>query len=176
MAKRDAKRLVWAVETMAVDPADHLLEIGCGHGVAVSLICEQLAGGTIIAIDRSEAMVDRAKARNREHIASGKAVLRAITLDEADFGDKQFDKIFAFNVSLFWQQPAIELCMVKGLLRPGGTLYLFHQPPLWHEADGPQEFAERLTGILQDNGFSISEVRFKDLKPVPAVCVIVEAS
>jgi hypothetical protein len=29
-----ADRLVWTVETMDVQPADRLLEIGCGHGVA----------------------------------------------------------------------------------------------------------------------------------------------
>jgi cyclopropane fatty-acyl-phospholipid synthase-like methyltransferase len=52
MAKA-AERLVWAVEMLAVQPDDHLLGIGCGHGVAVSLVCEQLDTGTITAIDRS---------------------------------------------------------------------------------------------------------------------------
>ena len=37
-------RLAWAVETMAIGPADRVLEIGCGRGVAVALICERLAG------------------------------------------------------------------------------------------------------------------------------------
>jgi cyclopropane fatty-acyl-phospholipid synthase-like methyltransferase len=176
VAQKIAERLVWAVETLAVDPADHLLEIGCGHGVAVSLVCEKLAGGTITAIDRSEAMVNSARRRNRGHVSSGKAVFQAVALDEADFGTERFDKIFALNVSLFWKQPAEELSITKKLLTPGGAVYLLYQPPLWKEAGEAQEFADKLTRILQDNDFSICEVLVNDLSPVPAVCVIAEAS
>jgi ubiquinone/menaquinone biosynthesis C-methylase UbiE len=39
-------RLLWAVERLSVEPDDHLLEIGCGSGVAVSLICDRLGDGT----------------------------------------------------------------------------------------------------------------------------------
>jgi len=53
MASKPSERFVWAVDTLAPDSADRLLEVGCGHGVAVSLVCERLAGGRITAIDRS---------------------------------------------------------------------------------------------------------------------------
>src|ERR671935_1623129 len=42
MAGKASERFVWAVETLEVRPADRLLEVGCGHGVAVSLVCERL--------------------------------------------------------------------------------------------------------------------------------------
>ena len=105
MAKQVAERMLWAVETLAVEPSDHILEVGCGRGVAVSLVCEKLTDGRITAIDRSEMMIAMARKRNREHISAGKAVLKAISLAEADFGDERFDKVFAFHVREMWMQP-----------------------------------------------------------------------
>jgi len=78
VANRIAERLVWAVDMLQVAPDDHLLEIGCGSGVAVSLIYERLVSGTITAIDRSEAMITQAKQRNRMYVAAGKAVFQGV--------------------------------------------------------------------------------------------------
>jgi Methyltransferase domain len=76
MASKPSERFVWAVDTLALDPADRVLEVGCGHGVAVSLVCERLTSGRITAIDRSKKMIEMAARRNREHVAAGKAVLK----------------------------------------------------------------------------------------------------
>ncbi len=105
MASKPSERFVWAVDTLALDPADRVLEVGCGHGVAVSLVCERLTSGRITAIDRSKKMIEMAARRNREHVAGGRAVLKTDALEKADFGDERFDKVFAFNVAPFWHQP-----------------------------------------------------------------------
>src|SRR5438067_8349809 len=80
MAGKASERFVWAVDTLEVRPADRLLEVGCGHGVAVSLVCERLTTGTITAIHRSPKMIEMARRRNREHVDAGRAVLEAIAL------------------------------------------------------------------------------------------------
>jgi SAM-dependent methyltransferase len=162
----------WAVETLAVMPDDRLLEVGCGHGIAVSLICERLTSGTMTAIDRSPAMVEQAKQRNREHSASGKAVFQAASLDRADFGDDRFDKVFAFNVSLFWKRPEPALATVKKLLEPSGALYLFHQPPAWKGT--PDEFAAALTEPLGAEGFAVVDVVIQELEPAAAIGIVAQ--
>src|SRR5204863_10132978 len=112
MAGKASERFVWAVDTLEVRPTDRLLEVGCGHGVAVSLVCERLTSGQITAIDRSPKMVEMATRRNREHIAAGRAVLKTAALEQADLGNERFDTVFAFNVAPFWLEPKNALGIV----------------------------------------------------------------
>ena len=127
MAGKASERFVWAVDTLEVHPADRLLEVGCGHGVAVSLVCERLTTGTITAIDRSPKMIEMATRRNREHVDAGRAVLETIALEDADLGDRRFDKVFAFNVAPFWQEPEAALGAVREHLARDGAIYLFYR-------------------------------------------------
>src|SRR3954453_1724705 len=171
MATKPSERFVWAVDTMALDPADHVLEVGCGHGVAVSLVCERLTSGRITAIDRSQKMIEMAARRNREHIAAGRAVLKTAALDEADLGDERFDKVFAFNVAPFWLHPTEALGIVRQHLAPDGSVYVFWDAR--HTQPGrARDLADRLSERIGLAEFSLNQVLVKDLRPVPAVCVI----
>jgi SAM-dependent methyltransferase len=171
MAAKASERFVWAVDTLDVRPADRLLEVGCGHGVAISLVCEKLTTGTITAIDRSPKMIEMATRRNREHVAAGRAVLVAITLEDADLGDRRFDKVFAFNVAPFWLQPETALGAVREHLARDGSVYVFwdarHVAP-----ERARDLGNELADRLRDGGFSVDRVLVEDLRPVPAVCAI----
>ena len=171
MAGKASERLVWAVDTLAVRPADRLLEVGCGHGVAVSLVCERLTTGTITAIDRSPKMIEMATRRNREHVGAGRAVLEAVALEDADLGDRRFDKVFAFNVAPFWLQPGAALGAVREHLARDGTAYVFWDAR--HSAPGrARDLGNELADRLREGGFSVDRVLVEDLRPVPAVCAI----
>jgi SAM-dependent methyltransferase len=171
LASKASERFVWAVDTLALDPADSVLEVGCGHGVAVSLVCERLTNGRITAIDRSEKMIAMAARRNRVHVARGRAVLKTAALEQADLGDERFDKVFAFNVAPFWLQPEEALGVVRRHLAPDGAFYLFwdarHTQP-----DRARDLADQLSEKLRLADFSVTQVLVENLRPVPAACVI----
>jgi cyclopropane fatty-acyl-phospholipid synthase-like methyltransferase len=174
VASKPSERFVWAVDTLALDPADHVLEVGCGHGVAVSLVCEQLTTGRITAIDRSTKMIEVAARRNREHIAAGRAVLQTAALEKGDLGDERFDKVFAFNVAPFWLKPKEALGIVRPHLASDGAVYLFWDAR--HAQPGrARDLADRLSERVRLAEFSVNQVLVKDLRPVPAVCVIGQA-
>jgi cyclopropane fatty-acyl-phospholipid synthase-like methyltransferase len=167
-----SERLVWAVRTLAVEPADRLLEIGCGHGVAVSLVCERLEGGTITAIDRSAKIIEAAKKRNADHVAAGVASFQTATLLDADLGDALFDKIFAINVGLFFRRrPVRELAILREHLAPDGRLFLFHEPP---PGSTTPPIAAAVPALLERNGFTVAEILTHDLERTRVGCVIAE--
>ena len=171
--RRTAERLVWAVEVLAVEPDDRLLEIGCGHGVAVSLVCEKLGGGTIVAIDRSPTMIEAARKRNAACEARGAAAFRAVSLDLADFGGARFDKVFAIHVGVFLRgRPDRELRVIKEHLAPGGRLYLVDEPL---DPGKARETVERLASVLENHGYAVADVLVHDLSATRVGCVIAEA-
>jgi len=166
------ERLRWAVEMLTIRPDDRLLEIGCGRGVAVSLVAPRLEAGHIVAIDRSPAAISVARERNRDHVATGRAVFHTVALEGAQLDGQRFGKIFAINVNAFWLQPDRTLPAARDLLEPGGMCFLFLQPP---GEDRTREFAETMPRHLRDHGFIIDQVLIEPMRPAPAACVIARA-
>ena len=174
MAEKASQRLAWAVETLAVEPGDRVLEVGCGHGVAASLVCERLErgrGGRLTAIDRSAKMVALATRRNEQHVAAGRARFATVALEQADFGDERFDTVFGVHVAALWRsQEAIAL--VRAHLAPAGALYIFNQLPGRRTLADARAFAEPVAAALGAHGLSVEAPRFAALEPSPVVCVI----
>jgi ubiquinone/menaquinone biosynthesis C-methylase UbiE len=118
------------VEQLQVGPNDRVLEVGCGHGVAATLVCERLEGGHLTAIDRSPKMIEPPGARNAAYVEAGKAEFLVAALEDLDLGDRRFDKIFAVRVGLFHRDPERARRMAERWLAPGGTLLaVFDEPP-----------------------------------------------
>jgi cyclopropane fatty-acyl-phospholipid synthase-like methyltransferase len=168
------ERLGWAMQTLAIDPADHVMEIGCGRGAAVSLVCERLTSGKITAIDRSAAMITLAERRNAANVAAGKAVFVATALDAADLGGDRFDKIFAINVNLFWvRSSSTELGLVRRWLKPEGAMYLFYRA---REAARAKAIAENAVTFLTEHGFSVTTLTTAANRDAPVVCLVARTS
>ena len=122
-------RLQRVVDRLDIQPDDRVLEIGCGHGVAATMVCDRLETGRLTAIDRSEKMVEVAARRNAAHVEAGRAEFFVATLEDADLGERRFEKIFAVRVGLFHREPARAHALAESWLAPGGTvLAVFDEP------------------------------------------------
>lgn len=118
-----------AVAALALKGDETVLEVGCGHGVAVRLVLEQLTSGSITALDRSQKMIDAVAAGSPEALAAGRLRLRAEALEEADFNGESFDAIFAVNVDFNLRLGTRWPALLKTLLKPGGRIVLAFDPP-----------------------------------------------
>ena len=124
-----SERLASIVEQLHIGPDDRVLEIGCGQGVAATLVCERLQGGSLTAIDRSAKMIAAARRRNAQYVETGQAEFIVSTLEQLDLGERRFDKIFAVRVGLFHREPARARELAARWLAPRGSLHSFFDPP-----------------------------------------------
>ena len=124
-----SERLRLIVDGMRIRPDDVVLEVGCGHGVAASLVCERLRGGRLVAIDKSKKMIAASIRRNREHIESGKAQFHVADVQQFDPGRRKFNKIFAIRVGLFHRNPALLDNILRKWLAPRGRIVILYDEP-----------------------------------------------
>ena len=160
-------RIRWAVDFMDPQPADQVLEIGCGAGAAAELVCSRLVTGKMFAIDRSESGVDRTKRRNADAIKAGRLTVRQIDLATLRVPVKRLNKAFAFNVNLFWvRECADEVALLHERVVPGGAVYLFYEVA---RPDQVPTIIKQASAALSQGGFRVSVVDSKS----PAVIGVI---
>ncbi|WP_274627320.1 class I SAM-dependent methyltransferase [Arvimicrobium flavum] len=148
------ERISWAVERLALGGHEAVLEIGCGRGVAATLVSDRLTGGRLVAIDRSSTATEATRERpeNRAHAEAGRLQVLTNTLADLSGYDAAFDVAFAINVNLFWLDPARELPVIRRILKPGGRLELFYEAPSAGQADKVARLVEEKLGA---QGFAV---------------------
>ena len=171
MASKASERQRWAVGVLDVGPSDRLLEVGCGHGVAVSLVCERLVDGRIVGVDRSPAMTELATRRNARHVAAGRAEIVTGLFERLELAGP-FDKVFAFHVAAFWRRPRELLGRTAAVLARGGALYLFNQLPGWGREGSAEAFCDELSGVVSEHGWAVGEPLIAALGSAPAICLV----
>lgn len=124
-----SERLRSVVDQLAIRPHDRVLEIGCGQGVAATMVCQLLATGTLTAVDRSIKMVEAATRRNAPYVASGKAEFLIASLEDMNLGDRRFDLVFAVRVGLFYRDPDRAHALIRPWLAPGARVCAFFDKP-----------------------------------------------
>ncbi len=150
-----------AIDALAVEGGDHVLDMGCGAGQAIAAIVPSVGSGAVHGIDQSDLMVSEATRLNRKAIADGKATVRMGAFERIPFPDGMFDKILATNVMYFWHDPTRVLGEIRRVLIPGGRLaiYLTDAATMRHwkiaEAGHHKLFdAAEVANALREGGFA----------------------
>ena len=116
-----------AIETLAVQPGEAVLEIGSGHGRTLARIAA--TPDTFLAgIDASEVMVHLARRRMRRWIDAARAEIALASSAKIPHTDARFDAALAVHVVYFWREPVADLAEIRRVLRPGGRLLLMYRP------------------------------------------------
>jgi cyclopropane fatty-acyl-phospholipid synthase-like methyltransferase len=186
------------VDLLKLQPDDHVLEIGCGPGVAIGFAAMLTPRGRVVGLDHSALMCEQAAARNAHLIDSGRVQIECGGFERLSTLGERFDKAFAINVFQFLPEheatpqfhcecagpPASgplpdrpeALRLIRAVLKPGGRLALNYMPrhPGAQAAD-TERFAGVLMRELAAAGYREPRAHTMLFEPIPAVCVIARA-
>jgi len=162
----------WVVSLLGVRPADQVLEIGFGPGVAIAELA-RAGAGHVYGIDHSGVMVRQASRRNAAAIRAGRVTLINAPADELPAAvDGPFGAILAVNSLGFWPAPAERLAELRRRLAPGGRIAIVSQPRCHGATAGTSRSAAgEIEDLLRSAGFTRVTTETLPLSP-PVVCVL----
>lgn len=122
-------RIRAAVGLLVPRAGERLLEIGCGTGQAIQAVLDRQPAATVVAIDRSDTAVARARLVNAAAIAAGRVIVAKGDIEHGPVAPGGFDRIYAIRVNSFWTRPGLALPHVAAGLRPGGEVWILYDEP-----------------------------------------------
>ena len=153
MRRGNAALNLWLVDLLDVQPADRVLEVGFGPGVALDALLARAADGFVAGVDASALLVQQARARHASAIAAGRLEVRQGDAAALPFGEATFDRACGTHVIYFWPDPVAAVRELRRVLRPGGTLALGYQ-----ERGHMPEVALRTMGTIASRLYGPGEV------------------
>jgi ubiquinone/menaquinone biosynthesis C-methylase UbiE len=115
-----------AVKALGVERGDHVLDLGCGPGRALSVLAALATAGRVVGVDPSGLMVKVALRRNRRLVRSGRVDVIMAPVEALPFKDASFDKLLCVHVIYFWPDLSGALGEVARVVKTGGSVvFLF---------------------------------------------------
>ena len=166
------QRSAWVVSLLGVQPADQVLEIGFGPGLAVAKLA-RAGAGHVYGIDHSGVMLRQASRRNAAAIRAGRVTLIRASVDQLPPAlDGPFEAMLAVNSLGFWPAPAERLAELRRRLAPGGRIAIASQPRCPGATAGTsRSAADEVENLLRSAGFTHLSTETLPLSP-PVICVL----
>ncbi len=128
MARETSKENDAAVDLLEIQPGDHVLEIGFGHGRSIEVASRLTRGGLVAGVDFSPSMVAMATRRNRALVDRRLVDLRLGDSLSLPFEDGSFDSAWSVHTVYFWDEPVAHMKEVRRVLKDGGRFVLGFRP------------------------------------------------
>lgn len=113
-----------ALQTLALEPADRVLEVGFGGGYLLGKMLGAVTRGWVAGIDVSPAMVEYCERRHRSAIRAGKLEVRCARAETLPYPDRHFAKVCSVNSIFYWQNVPQALAEFARVLTDNGVVVL----------------------------------------------------
>jgi ubiquinone/menaquinone biosynthesis C-methylase UbiE len=173
----------WGLDHLAIGPADHILDIGCGGGKNVARMLKRAGEGKVCGLDYSDVSVEKTKGLNRKAVRAGRSEIRLGSVSENPWPDNTFDIVTAFETVYFWPDFAKDLREVWRVLKPGGLFFICNEMSKPEEGEATYQYwikaLDLKTYTATDFRKLLAAAGFIDVKIVPGeksrVCVSARA-
>ena len=156
-----------------------LLEIGCGVGAQIRIICRKYPQLAVSGIDISDKQIRRAQHLLGKEIADGRVFLDVGSADRLPYDDEEFDVVFICFVLEHLDNPSSAVAEAMRVLKKGGkvictevfndALYIFPESPaimsywgafnsMQKRMGGDPNIGVRLCNIMSQAGFDVSSM------------------
>lgn len=174
MARRHSNRIrnLRTVEMMRLAPDMHVLEIGCGPGIALVHCARVVTVGRVVGLDHSETMIAQARARLARANLLDRVDLIAGDAKWIDMPSQTFDRVFSLNVIQFIEHKVSLFKAIHDVLAPGGIAFTTYQPRLADNARvALASQTKQIVHAMQVAGFDAVKTSTFDADGNEAVCV-----
>jgi SAM-dependent methyltransferase len=157
---------------LEAQPADRILEIGFGPGVAVAQLTHAGAGH-VYGIDRSDVMLAQASRRNAGAIRAGRVTSINASVDRLPPALSDLDAVLAVDSLGFWPAAGERLVELRGLPVPGGRIAVTARPrspgATAETAETARNAAAGIEDLLRSAGFERIRTEGLPLSPPAAL-------
>lgn len=174
--KRNAALNDLALASLALNPADRVLEVGFGGGYLLGRMSAVVTQGFLAGVDISPALVNLCQNRYRPLVQEGKLDLKCGRAELLPYPSEHFGKVCSVNSIFYWQDVRRALAEFERVLIQGGALVICFtckaslQKRSFARYIGLYEVDE-IQAMLATCGFTEIQTRFSSDKHREFVCI-----
>lgn len=171
-----------AVQLLALNQTDQVLEIGFGGGTTLPALLRYAGAGRVAGIELSETMLVQARASHAQALSTGHLELVAGDAATLPWGDGSFDRVLTVNTLYFWENPLAVFADVRRVLKRGGRFVLAYRPKtvmdrLPVSAYGFRVYSDdTVLALLHNAGLEVIEMTFGGRGGHAHICVVATPS